>query len=111
MTDITVQSNLYSVQKTGKSIQVTEDEMRDFIAIHILMGIVSMPSYLHYWSSRFRYAPIADLMSLKRYQQIRRFLHFADNSLEDTDRYYKVRPIAEKIRKTVCCKKMKTNLV
>lgn len=99
VTDITVQSNLYSVQKTGKSIQVTEDEMRDFIAIHILMGIVSMPSYLDYWSSRFRYAPIADLMSLKRYQQIRRFLHFADNSLEDTDRYYKVRPIAEKIRK------------
>lgn len=38
-------------------------------------------------------------MSLKRYKQIRRFLHFADNSLEDTDRYYKVRPIAEKIRK------------
>ncbi|CAG9563425.1 unnamed protein product [Danaus chrysippus] len=75
--------------------------MRDFIAIHILvlMGIVSMPSYLDYNSSRFRYAPIADVMSLKLYQQIGRFLHFADNSLEDTDRYYKVRPIAEKIRK------------
>lgn len=38
-------------------------------------------------------------MSLKRYQQIRRFLHFADNTVEDGDRYYKVRPVVEKIKK------------
>lgn len=88
----------------GKSIQVTGNEMHDFLCIHILMGIVEMPSYLDYWSSRFRYTQIADLMSLKRYQQIRRFLHFVDNSLEDNDRYYKVRTVAEKVRKN-CLKK------
>ncbi|XP_039761856.1 uncharacterized protein LOC120635014 [Pararge aegeria] len=55
------------------------------------------------------YAPIADLMSLKRYQQIRRFLHFADKSLEDTDRYYKVRPIAEKIRKNCLLQELARN--
>lgn len=37
-------------------------------------------------------------MPLKRYQQIRRYIHFADNTLEDSDRYFKIRPIMEKIR-------------
>lgn len=45
-------------------------------------------------------------MSLKRYQQIRRFLHFADNTLEDGDRYYKVRPVVEKIKEN--CLKFET---
>lgn len=97
-TDLVDQTNLYSVQQTGRSIQASENDMRDFISIHILMGIVEMPCYLDYWSNRFRYSQIADIMTLKRYQQIRRFLHFTDNNLQDSDRYYKVRPIAEKIR-------------
>lgn len=61
------ETNMYSVQETGKSIQLTIEELRDFLSIHILMGIVEMPSYLDYWSKSFRYAPIADLMSLNTY--------------------------------------------
>lgn len=41
---------------------------------------------------------MADLMPLKRYQQIRRYLHFVDNNI-DSDRYYKIRPLVQKIRK------------
>lgn len=37
-------------------------------------------------------------MPLKRYQQIRRFLHFVDNNVQDSDRYYKDRPLVQKIR-------------
>lgn len=37
-------------------------------------------------------------MPLKRYQQIRRFLHFVDNNVQDSDRYYKVGPLVQKIR-------------
>ncbi|CAH0728216.1 unnamed protein product, partial [Brenthis ino] len=107
-TDLVDQTNLYSVQQTGRSIQASENEMRDFISIHILMGIVEMPCYLDYWSNSFRYGQIADIMTLKRYQQIRRFLHFSDNNLQDSDRYYKVRPIAEKIRRN-CLKQENEN--
>nr|CAI5820030.1 unnamed protein product [Callosobruchus analis] len=64
-------TNLYSVQQTGKSICFTVDEMRDFLAIQILMGIVEMPAYTDYWSQKFRYDDIAEVMPLKRYQQIR----------------------------------------
>ncbi|KAF9807340.1 hypothetical protein SFRURICE_007055 [Spodoptera frugiperda] len=90
LTNIVEQTNLYSVQQTGKSIQLTDEEFRDFLAIHVLMGIVVMPSYLDYWSEKFRYGNVADIMSLKRYQLIRRYLHFVDNTMDDGDKYFKV---------------------
>ncbi|OWR41404.1 Phosphatidylinositol 3-kinase catalytic subunit type 3 [Danaus plexippus plexippus] len=62
------------------------------------MGVVSMPSFTDYWSLRYRYKLVAGLMPLKRYQQIRRFLHFVDNNVQDSDRYYKVWPLVQKIR-------------
>lgn len=37
-------------------------------------------------------------MSLKRYEQIRQFLHFVDNSQQNGDRYFKARPILEAVR-------------
>lgn len=37
-------------------------------------------------------------MPLKKYQQIRRFIHFAKNTKESTDRFHKVRPVVEKVR-------------
>ncbi|KAH9632632.1 hypothetical protein HF086_004750 [Spodoptera exigua] len=38
-------------------------------------------------------------MSLKRYEQIRQFLHFVDNSQQNGDRYFKVRPILKAVRR------------
>nr|XP_026491734.1 piggyBac transposable element-derived protein 3-like [Vanessa tameamea] len=105
-TSIVEQTNLYSVQQTGKSIQLTDEEFRDFLAIHILMGIVVMPSYLDYWSEKFRYGNVADIMSLKRYQLIRRHLHFVDNTMDDGDKYFKVRPVIEHLRQN-CLKQQK----
>nr|CAH7715222.1 unnamed protein product [Callosobruchus chinensis] len=83
-------TNLYSVQQTGKSICFTVDEMRDFLAIQILMGIVEMPAYTDYWSQKFRYNDIAEVMPLKRYQQIRRYIHFVNNANQNDDPYFKI---------------------
>lgn len=107
ISNIVEQTNLYSVQQTAKSIQLSEEEFKDFLAIHIIMGIVVMPSYLDYWSDKFRYAKVGDIMSLKRYQQVRRYLHFVDNNMDDGDKYYKVRPVVEQIRQN-CLKQQKT---
>lgn len=96
--DIVEQTNIYSVNRTGRSMNVTEAEIRDFLAIHIIMGLVRMTSYLDYWSQRLRYNLVADIMTLKRYQQIRKNIHFVDNNLGDTDRYCKVRPLIQKVR-------------
>lgn len=92
------ETNLYSTQSTGKSINVTKQDIKDFIAINLLMGIVNLPAYTDYWSQEFRYSEIANVMPLKRFQQIRRYIHFNNNLLDDGDRYYKIRPLVERIR-------------
>lgn len=53
---------------------------------------------MDYWARKTRFAPIVDEMPIKRYQQIRRNIHFVDNSTESDDRYFKIRPVMEKIR-------------
>ena len=76
---IVEQTNLYSVQKTGKCINTTNEE------IEIRMSIVRMSVYRHYWAAGTRYAPIADAMPLNRYESLRRFLHFVDNSEKEEE--------------------------
>ena len=97
------ETNLYSVQQTGKSIATTKNEIEQFIGIQIRMSIVRMTVYRHYWASNTRYAPIADVMSLQRYENLRRFLHFNDNSKRnDPDnkdkKLYKIYPVIDYIR-------------
>lgn len=97
---ITKHTNIYSSQKLGKSLETTVEEIKHYIGIELLMGIVAMPAYTDYWSADLRYSQIADTMALKRYQMLRRYIHFVDNETIDTsDRFYKVRPILEGIRK------------
>lgn len=97
--DIANQTNLYSVQETGRSIKVTKEEITDFLAINILMGVVVMPSYKDYWKTSYRYSKIADVMPIILFQQIRRFIHFTDNTqANETDRYYKLRPLLDRVR-------------
>lgn len=95
---IVSETNLYSTQVTGKSISVSNKDIKDFVAINILMGIVNMPAYTDYWCQAFRYERISNIMSLKKFQQIRRFIHFNNNLLDDGDRYYKVRPLVQMLR-------------
>lgn len=46
---IAEQTNLYSVQKDEKSIATIEDEIQQFLGIHMLMLLVDLPSYMMYW--------------------------------------------------------------
>ena len=100
MNNLVEQTNLYSVQKTGKSIDTNLKEMQQFIGINLLMSIVQLPSYTMYWSADCRCEPVASVMSLKRYQSLRRFLHAVDNSTKDesSDKLFKVKPVLEGVR-------------
>ncbi|XP_063232710.1 piggyBac transposable element-derived protein 3-like isoform X3 [Bacillus rossius redtenbacheri] len=96
------QTNLYSTQVTqvngGSALVVTKDDITDFLAIEILMGVVDMPCYLDYWSNDLRNDKIASLMPLKKYQQIWCFIHFVNNDDASDDRYFKIRPLVKIIR-------------
>lgn len=97
---ITEQTNLYSVQCSGSSINTNDKEIEQFIGILVIMGVVNFPSYVDYWSQHLRYPKIADVMSLKRFQNLRRYIHFADNYEHQNsgDRLFKIRPVLNSIR-------------
>ena len=41
-------STLYCAQKTGRPMNTNKNEMEQFLGIHIMAGIVNMPSYRMY---------------------------------------------------------------
>lgn len=96
---IVEQTNLYSFQKFNKSVCTSVTEIKDLIGIMLIMGIVKMPAYSDYWSPYTRYSQISNVMSLKRYKQLMRCLHFCNNEeTDDTDRFFKVRQLIDMIR-------------
>lgn len=52
---IVEETNLYSVQVQGTSVNVTVEELEQFLGIEILMGIVKMPAYPDYWTNDLRF--------------------------------------------------------
>ena len=89
------QSNIYSVQEIGHSINMNCNEMAAFISILLYTGLVKMSAFIDFWAQGTRFESIADAMPLKRFQKLRRFIHFNDNTEagNSDDRYFKIRPV------------------
>lgn len=94
-------TNNYSIEKSGKSIECTYDEMEQFIGMLIHMGVIEMPEVKMYWGSNTRYDPIATTMPRNRFLAIKYFFHIAYNhdlnDLDKTnyDKLFKVRPLLD----------------
>ena len=96
----TYHSPRYSRARNWKD--VTNDEMRQFIALHVLTGIVKKPEISQYWSTDpfLRSSIFNEVMSRNQFQSITEFLHFKDNSKYEIhdptrDKLYKIRPLVE----------------
>ena len=92
------QTNLYSVQRKGKSINTTDCEIQQFIGLQMFMSVLTLPSYRMYWANETRYPPIADVMSVNRYKIISESLHVSDNLQRDdpknaANKLYKIQPV------------------
>lgn len=78
-------------------------ELKAFIGFCLLMGVNRLPAIYDYWKRDpfYRYSPIADRISRKRFRDLFRFLHFADNEtlvprgVDGHDRLGKVRPLID----------------
>jgi len=96
---IVEQSNLYCFQKFDKMLGTNIKEIKDLVGISLIMGIVKMPAYTDYWAPSTNYGQVSNVMSLRRYQQLMRCLHFCDNNCpDDIDRFFKVRKLLDIIR-------------
>jgi hypothetical protein len=80
-------------------------ELEAFFGFMILMGLVKLPSFADYWKKDevFHYSAVASRISRRRFFEIQRYLHFANNDLlalsgtPDYNKLGKVEPILDKL--------------
>ena len=67
---IKVETERYAHQKGKLSFQTSVEEMRAYLGMLFLMGVVRLPGYRHYWSKNtvLRQAHICNVMTRNRYE-------------------------------------------
>lgn len=104
---ITEQTNLYIIQKNpNQSFQVTDTDIQQFIGAAYMMSLIQLPRVTSHWNSSIGTPIIKETMSKQKFEKIRQYIHFNDNSnlpsrnVRNADRLFKIRPIVEKLNET-----------
>lgn len=118
--DIVSQTNLYATQPRQKKVKgkvmntpsanwtdVTSQELRAFIGLHILMAIHDLPQLKFYWSSDpvLNVSAISEPITSKRFKKITENIHLNNN--EDAkpkghpeyDKLFKLRPLIDALNR------------
>ncbi|XP_015907361.3 piggyBac transposable element-derived protein 3-like [Parasteatoda tepidariorum] len=98
------ESNKYAGQKNNQEFNLKTDEFKQFLGILFYSGYHILPREKMYWEN----APdvgttlVSQAMSRKRYFDIKKYLHFNDNTaIDSSDLFYKVRPIYELLNESI----------
>ncbi|XP_050713415.1 piggyBac transposable element-derived protein 3-like [Eriocheir sinensis] len=101
------QSNLYSVQKNpNKPLNVDRNELEQWIGLCIYFSISKLPNVRMHWSHHLgdMRDVTSTVMSRNRWELIKTNFHMVDNSTEtqnsreNKDRLFKVRPMVDHLR-------------
>ena len=101
--NIVEQTNIYSMQQSGTSIATNIDEIEKYIGIIMTMSYVKLPTQRMYWTNRFRIPSIANLMTAKHFEKLKRCIHFNNNddalpkSHNEFDKLFKIRPLIDSV--------------
>ncbi len=95
-------TNLYAARRECV-LNVTCEEIEQYIGILLHMGVFRMPDYRDYWKPQTRYPPIADVMPRNRFDQIKSNFHICDNTdakyeTDTYDRLLKVRKLYDHVQ-------------
>lgn len=92
---IVQQSNLFYFQQKHRPLNLDRNEVEQFLGTVLYMSVIQLPRLRLYWSSECRVAQVADIMARNRWDEIKRALHFSDNSnmADNNDKLYKIRPL------------------
>ncbi|GBN31857.1 hypothetical protein AVEN_163742-1 [Araneus ventricosus] len=98
------QGNLYAMQRGKESVNISIGEMKVFLGINFVMTYVKYARLRQYWSTigDLRLGVIANYMSLNRFETIKRYLHFQDNTKipsDNKDRLIRLRPFLDSSKK------------
>nr|XP_023013431.1 piggyBac transposable element-derived protein 2-like [Leptinotarsa decemlineata] len=91
------QTNLYSTQKNNHSFSV---DLKIFFGILLLSGYHRLPREKLYWSlgEDLGVAFVSNAMSRNRFQEIKKYIHLANNDeLDNNDKMAKIRPLMKSL--------------
>ncbi|KAF1385313.1 hypothetical protein PFLUV_G00106440 [Perca fluviatilis] len=99
---LTQNTNEYSFQTHGTSVNTTAKEIEKVFGMYLKMGLVQMAGSRMYWETETRYSPVADVMPRNRFQSLLTSLHFVNNmtvsEAEKRDNLWKLRPWLDSFR-------------
>ena len=93
----------HTTQHEG-AIGTDKAELERYLGILLTMSLISAPYFRFYWELGTRYELIASAMSRDRFESLKKFLHFNDNTKdkkrddETRDRLFKIRLLFEMLR-------------
>ena len=99
---IVEQSNLYSVQE-NKHLNLSVSELEKYIGICMYMSVVKLPRTRYYWKNEIHVPEVTDYMSRRRWEGIKSYLHFTDNTQiteirpSNFDKLFKIRPFVNMV--------------
>ncbi|CAL4076351.1 unnamed protein product, partial [Meganyctiphanes norvegica] len=96
------ESNRFALQADiNNTLCLSPDELEKFIGVSFYMSLVKLPRTRYYWSSDLEIPAVTNYMSMRRWETIKTYLHFANNdNMPDKgtpgyDRIYKIRPFLD----------------
>lgn len=102
---IVEESNRKALQDNiNKPVNITRSEMEQFVGISLFTSFIKLPSTRRYWNSQLGQPFVYETMPCRRWEEIQRCLHFADNDKFERfgqpghDKLFKVRPLLNNIR-------------
>ncbi|XP_061759480.1 piggyBac transposable element-derived protein 2-like [Nerophis ophidion] len=105
--EIAEETNLYGLQKDGKSVNTNAKEIEQVVGMYMHMGLVQMPNVRAYWEMETRYPAVCDVMSRDRFLYLLPRIHFQNNlrvsEEAKKDKLWKLSPWLEKLRQRFLC--------
>lgn len=93
------QTCIYSAQTNpNRPICLSIEELERFMGLLLWMSLIRQPTTRRYWSPQTRIPQVADVMPVNRFEIIKRFLHFSDNSIENSRSVDKILPVIDRVR-------------
>lgn len=102
---ISQETNRYSVQKNpNRPFPLLVTTLKKYLGILVMMSVVKLNNIRSYWSPVIGNNVIIETMSVNKFEDIRRFLHFNNNEHikandhPDYDRLFRLRPLINYLR-------------
>ena len=102
---IVYESNLYATRKGNENFALTVPELKVFLGINFILTYLRYTRLQHYWTSKYgtRLSIITDHMTKKRFEEIRKYLHFVSDDVHknEKDNLFTIRPVLNHFSKVL----------